>query len=160
MPDQHLQSSTFSLSLLCSFHFKAEFKVKAGYLLQLLHGSDIYSKGEETRESRVLESESARCFLADLFYLCYVMESKKIDPVGDLFCCRVYVCQMISFWICHEPTEKSLHSVHIDFLSNQRGGSLDPAMTNGDLTDEEIFFFPQCGCNTDVSSHRQRFDSW
>lgn len=75
------------------------------------------------------------------FYLCYVMESKKIGPVGDLFCCRVYLCQMFSFWICHEPTEKSLHSVHIDFLSNQRGGSLDPVMTNCDLTDGELFLF-------------------
>lgn len=51
------------------------------------------------------------------------MESKKIGPVGDLSYCRVYLCQMFSFWICHEPTEESLHSVHIDFLTNQRGGS-------------------------------------
>lgn len=38
----------------------------------------------------------------------------------------------------YEPTEKSLRSVHIDFFSNQRHCSLDPVMTNNDMTDEQI----------------------
>lgn len=50
------------------------------------------------------------------FLLCYVIKSKKIGPVWDIFCCSVRLCQMFSFWICHEPTEKSLRSVHIDFF--------------------------------------------
>lgn len=65
---------------------------------------------------------------------CYMTEWKKRCANKDIFCCFSCLCQ-ICFSVSPQRRASAEHAL---IFSNQRRSSLDPAMTNCDVTDEEI----------------------